>query len=164
MEARAGAVSARAKRRETGNHATTNRCLPMIPVMGSPGRTTEPGLTRTLMTTPRSSIEGCHRHRARPTSGCSRLVFEADDMVAICRLTARPSPPNDVSRTNGRWRMIGSTGCDRFIASGRFRRRLEPRHRRENRVLGQSRLVAPPSPKIALNVPSTKVLRYTKIP
>ncbi len=34
---------------------------------------------------------------------------EADDMVAICPSRARPSPPNDVSRTNGRWRMVGST-------------------------------------------------------
>src|SRR5262249_19751529 len=40
-------------------------------------------------------VEGCHRHRARPTpSGRSRLVFEADDMVAICRSRAHPSPPN----------------------------------------------------------------------
>ena len=36
----------------TGNHATTNRCLPTISIIGSPGRTTEPGLTRTLLTTP----------------------------------------------------------------------------------------------------------------
>ena len=63
-------------------------------------------------------------------------------MVAICRLRARPSPPNDVSRTNGPWRMIGSTesvvigsllvGWSRLVS--RFGRRPQPRHRRKNRV------------------------------
>ena len=30
----------------------TNRCLPTISISGSPGRATEPGLTKTLPTTP----------------------------------------------------------------------------------------------------------------
>ena len=65
-------------------------------------------------------------------------------MVAICPSRARPSP-NDVRRTNGRWRMIGSTESvvissllgrrSRLVSF--FRRRPQPRHRRKNRVLGQ---------------------------
>src|SRR6516164_362799 len=54
-------------------------------------------------------------------------------MVA-CPSRARPSPPNDVSRTNGRWRMVGSTqsvlisslvgGLSALVS--RFRRRPHP--------------------------------------
>src|SRR5262249_3483679 len=65
-------------------------------------------------------------------------------MVAICPSRARPSP-NDVRRTSGRWRMIGSTESvvissllgrrSRLVSF--FRRRPQPRHRRKNRVLGQ---------------------------
>src|SRR6266702_1920876 len=74
------------------------------------GRTTEPGLTKTLPTTPSiidrslaSSWSAANSFRAQSAS------CEADDMVAICPSRARPSPRNDVSRTNGRWRMVGST-------------------------------------------------------
>ena len=65
-------------------------------------------------------------------------------MVAVCPSRARPSP-NDVRRTNGRWRVIGSTESvvissllgrrSRLVSF--FRRRPQPRHRRKNRVLGQ---------------------------
>jgi hypothetical protein len=113
---------------------------------GSPGRTTEPGLTKTLPTTP-SIID-----RSLPSSWSAANSFraqsascEADDMVAICPSRARPSPPNDVSRTNGRWRMVGSTesvvigswlvGWSGLVS--RFRRKPQPRHRRKNRVPGQ---------------------------
>src|SRR6516162_871765 len=59
-------------------------------------------------------------------------------MVAICPSRARPSPPNDVSRTNGRQRMVGSTQSvvigsllgGRSDLVSRFRRRPQPRHRR----------------------------------
>jgi len=96
-------------------------------------------------------VEGCHRHRARPTpSGRSRLVFEADDMVAICRSRAHPSPPNDVSRTNGRWRMIGSTESvvissllgrrSRLVSF--FRRRPPPQEPRPEQKLGGESLLA----------------------
>jgi len=66
-------------------------------------------------------------------------------MVAICPSRARPSPPNDVSRTNGPWRMIDPTewvvigswlvGWSGLVS--RFRRSPQPRHRRKNRVPGQ---------------------------
>ena len=53
---------------------------------------------------------------ARMPSGSAANSFraqsascEADAMVAICQSMVHPSPPNDVSRTNGRWRTIGST-------------------------------------------------------
>src|SRR5262245_59814767 len=39
-------------RRETGNHTTTNRCLPTISIIGSPRAHHRAGLTRTLPTTP----------------------------------------------------------------------------------------------------------------
>jgi hypothetical protein len=67
-------------------------------------------------------------------------------MVAICPSRARPSPPNDVSRTNGRQRMVGSTQSvvigsllgGRSVLVSRFRRRPQPRHRRKNRVQGKT--------------------------
>jgi hypothetical protein len=72
---------------------------------------------------------------------CFRGHSEADDMVAICLSRARPSPPNDVSRTNGRQRMVGSTQsvviCGRSDLVLRFRRRPQPRHRR-NHVPGKT--------------------------
>src|SRR5215831_534634 len=48
-------------------------------------------------------------------------------MVAICPSRARPSP-NDVRRTNGRRRMIGSTeiGRDKFIARWMVRASVAP--------------------------------------
>jgi hypothetical protein len=68
-------------------------------------------------------------------------------MVAICPSSARPSSLNNVSRTNGRRRMVGSTqsvvigswlgGWSGLVS--RFGRRPQPRHRRKNRVPGQRR-------------------------
>jgi hypothetical protein len=76
-----------------------------------------------------------------PSASC-----EADDMVGICPSRARPSPPNDVSRTNGRQRMVGSTQSvvigsllgGRSDLVSRFRRKPRPRHPRRNRVPGKT--------------------------
>ena len=87
----------------TGNHATTNRCLPTISIIGSPGRTTEPGLTKTLPTTPRSSTEAWHRHRTRPTpSGVRRLRMRPTTWSQFARRGRAPlRPTTSVERTVG---------------------------------------------------------------
>jgi len=71
-------------------------------------------------------------------------------MVAICRSRAHPSPPNDVSRTNGRWRMIGSTESvvissllgrrSRLVSF--FRRRPPPQEPCPEQKLGGESLLA----------------------
>jgi hypothetical protein len=66
-------------------------------------------------------------------------------MVAICPSRSRPSSPNDVSRTNGRHRMVGSTQSvvigsllgGRSDLVSRFRRRPQLTHR-HNRVPGKT--------------------------
>ena len=120
------------------------RLAPAISIIGSPRRTTERGLTKTLPTTP-SIIDRSLASSQSAATGAQSASCEADDIVAICRSRASPSPPNDVSRTNGRWRMIGSTesvvigsllvGWSRLVS--RFGQRPQPRDRRKNRVPGQ---------------------------
>ena len=103
---------------EARDHATTNRCLPTMSIIGSPGRTTEPGLTRTLLTTPRSSIEGWHRHRARPTpSERRRLLVRPTTWSQFARRGRAPlrrtTSVNEGAAADGRFDPIGR---DRFIS------------------------------------------------
>jgi hypothetical protein len=119
--------------------------LPTMSIIGSPGRTTEPGLTRTLLTTPRSSIEGWHRHRARPTPSGRGRLFVSRRHGRNLPVEGAPLSAERRQSTKGRQRVVGSTQSvvigsflgGRSDLVSRFRRRPQPRHRRD-RVPGKT--------------------------